>query len=232
MSQKNIFLVSACLATLLLGIACVVIIGVSIWASTTNTVEVFGAGDGIGLFNLLVDIVMGVFTIWGLFWAASQFSEQSIKPRMRLLPGLVKDGPGDAECIPVVESPAQLPGYVRSGGRGKGGRLDVGLFLENRKPKIAQHLQIVIEIDSQPPTYNIHPESPYECQWNVINRNKVIMQFEESLIVYMGHGVHIGKLGLLWEQSPLPDSCRLSYTIFKSEGKPDSGTCDVAIRWF
>ena len=34
-------------------------------------------GIAVAVFNLLVDIVVGVFTVWGLFWAASEFTEQA-----------------------------------------------------------------------------------------------------------------------------------------------------------
>lgn len=232
MSHRNIFLLCACVAALILCFACAGISSLSIWASIEDKLNFFSASDGIALFNLLIDIVIGAFTVWGLFWAASQFAEQSVKPQLRLLPGFMREGTGGVEYIPVATTPARLPGYLISGNEKEGGNLEVGLFLENHKPKMAQNLQVVIEIDSQTPPCRVQPDSSYECRWNVIDGKKVIMQFDEGLVIHMGHGVHFGKLLLLWEQGPLPETCRLEYTIYKSEGKPDSGTCVFTVQWF
>ena len=214
-NQRRGFIMCAVLAGVVLAIA-----RASIWRSSLLI------SDRISMLNLCVDIVMGVFMVWGLFWAASEFSEQSVKPQLRVLLGLIK---GD-EAVPIRPgASAQLRGHTIDR------RVDVGIFLDNRKPKMAQHLQVTVKVESQPSVDQVDFAPSYDCQWQKVNRDRIVAQFEDSLVVYMGQGIRAGTLYLHWPQhmqrDELPTTCKLEYKVYKSEGKPDFGVLNFAIQW-
>ena len=127
-----------------------------------------------------------------------------------------------------------LQGYTGIDGNEATGRVDIGLFLENRKPKMAQNLQVALEIKSEPSTDEVRPldkTSPYDYDGVLVESNRVIMQFEDNLIVYKGQRAYIGILSLWWRQGTFPHTCELSYTIYKSEGESDSGKHSISINW-
>jgi len=190
--------------------------------------------DSLTVYSVFLDFVLGLLTVWGLYWAASEFGEQSVKPRLTLLLGAVRGGPHGSESDLIEDLPARLEGHKSVNGERTEGRLDVGLFLENHEPKMAQHLQVIIEVESEPITHEVHPldqACPYGYHGVLIDNRRVMMQFEDDLIVYKGQGVYIGILRLWWRQTSLPSACKLNYKIYKSEGEPDSGRHDIAIQW-
>lgn len=185
-------------------------------------------------YGFLLDLVFGSLTVWGLYWAASEFAEQSIRPELSLMLGAVAEGPRGSESIPIEISHISLQGYTGIDGKDATGRVHVGLFLENRKPKIAQNLQVALEIKSEPVADEVRPlekSSPYDYDGVLIESNSVIMQFKDNLIVYKGQRTYIGILSLWWRQGIFPRMCELSYTIYKSEGEPDSGKHSIFINW-
>ena len=78
MKTKKVFLWSAGLSVAALIIVLILL----------NTLPpVLTNSEGISLYATLVSIVVGFFTVWGLYWAASEFSEAQIKPDLELIIG-------------------------------------------------------------------------------------------------------------------------------------------------
>ena len=86
---------------------------------------------------MLVDVIVGVFTVWGLYWAAT---ELALRP--------------DLSLVITQWSTRRDKADVWWIGRDDHGRssslVRVCLFLENTKPKAAQYVRIVLRIRGVP----------------------------------------------------------------------------------
>ena len=185
---------------------------------------------GVAVFNLFVDIVIGVFTVWGLFWAASEFSEQSLKPQLGLILGEQEISDGQAAYNPIDSTKLSICGYTSLQGQSW---VEIGLFLENRRPRMAERIQLAIEVESDPQVSGVSPKLGsfvYKYHEN-ITRNKAVLRFEDDLVVYQGEGVLLGALRVEWPHSPLPNVCELRHTIYKADGRPDVGQHMICIDW-
>jgi hypothetical protein len=185
-------------------------------------------------YGFLLDVVFGSLTVWGLYWAASEFAEQSIRPKLSLMLGTVAEEPREGASVPIENPLTSLPGYMGIDGDEATGRVKVGLFLENHRPKMAQNVQVALEIKCEPAIDEVSPlaeSSPYKYDGTLVESNSVIMQFEGNLIVYKGQRAYIGILDLWWRKGAFPRTCELHYTIYKSEGESDSGQHSISINW-
>lgn len=226
MTHKWVFLGCAAMGLLGLFFACSVLSALTIAAKVDLGTSVAG-------FNLLVDIVVGVFTIWGLFWAASEFGEQSVRPALNLIVGAEQDMEGQPAYNPLSGTEVELPGTRRDQEELSSGVLRVGLFLENRKPRMAERVQLVIEIESVPQVSLLQPVSgtfEYEAYPN-ITATKAVLRFGDDLVVYQGEGVFLGVLHLEWRRTSLPEHCRFKYSLYNAQGPSQRGQIATTIDW-
>jgi hypothetical protein len=203
LNQKHVFLTCAIIAFLFLSCTCCSIVGISI------KYDAVSPGDGISLFNLLVDIVIGIFTVWGLFWAASEFTESAVKPVIQLFPGksnepVVAGNWGMIEYSLMKKPPFFIPGWYET--RNIGGtskrlpNIACGLWLENEQSKAGRFVRVVVRILSTPAPFQCvlvrkplekRPESGQEDPQT--DQLTLEVQLEESLAVYQTP-VYIGEL--------------------------------------
>ena len=223
MTHKRVFLGCAIVGFLGLCVSCLALIALAVAGFLQPP-------TGVAVFNLFVDIVVGVFTVWGLFWAASEFSEQSLKPQLGLILGEQEINDGKPAYNPIDSTKLSVCGHTSLQGQGW---VEIGLFLENRRPRMAERIQLAIEVESNPQVSGVSPKlgsSVYKYHEN-ITRNKVVLRFEDDLVVYQGEGVLLGVLRVDWPQAPLPSVCELRHTIYKAEGRPDIGRHMICIDW-
>jgi hypothetical protein len=208
--HKGAFLKAAHAAILLLFIA-----GVLIWVLITN--NGVSPNDGFSCFNLLVDMVVGFFTVWGLYWAASEFVEAQEKPKLRLVLGKVNGG-----ITPIRNSSLLLEGRRYAIDRQK--IVKIGLFLENDKPKAGLYVRVMIRICATPPPtkykFNHRFIEPESFPHKGADFLEVTLQYGDDLVVYQTSNL-LGFLNICWEynQTP-PKKMELEYRIFTLNGPP------------
>jgi hypothetical protein len=187
----------------------------------------------VAIINLLVDIVVGVFTVWGLFWAASEFSEQSLRSQLNLLLGEAQDVNGEMRCTPLHRTQISVTGQRIQQEGDVLGKIKIGLFLENTRPRAAQRIQLRIEIRSVPPIRDVYPdERTFTLNYHPnYTETKVILRFEDDLVVYQGEELFLGVLHVDWLDPALPNTCELRYVINKAEGRPDVGLHNIRVNW-
>jgi hypothetical protein len=227
LNQKHVFLTCAIIAFLLLSCACCSIAGISI------KYDVVSPSDSISLFNLLVDVVIGIFTVWGLFWAASEFAESAVKPVLRLLP--VEGGRSQIMATrgrkfsPLKgRSPFYISGRTKESPRTVEPKRDphilFNLYLENEKSRAGRHVYLVVRVCAAP--------APSACEYSyfgkVLGRTDpdatditISRQFPENLVVYQSP-VYAGALRMRWDanfsDSALPKRVVLDYDIYTLDG--------------
>lgn len=190
---------------------------------------------GISFFNLLIDIAVGVFTIWGLFWAASEFARAQVEPDLHLIIG--KEATDEIGIQPLTGEADALIGWEEnvSGDDKPVSRVPVGLFLENHQPKAARYVRIELWVRDVP-----HPEEfirkkeffKFDVKEFAIQGKAVVLQFGEDLVVYGGTGVYLGKILIDWSKDTHPESITFVAKLHNLEGsKPKEVIVSCPIHW-
>lgn len=244
MNQKVIFCKCVIAAIILLFFA---FISLGIFVG----IDCLDLSGGVSLFNLVVDIVVGVFTIWGLYWAASQFAEFAIRPSLQLLPGKI-DAPqvfdGVARSSLVSNPPFRVNGWFKKPVMG-GPPLDYphvhcGLYLSNRKSKAGQYIHLRMHVCASP--------APITCEFqhrsvapnltpSRIRTEKepgndclnLSVRLSDELVVYQVP-VFIGDLIVRWEtqltDAEVPRKLLIDYDVYTLDGA-SQGKLDLYIDW-
>ena len=154
MNQRHLFIVSAIAALFLLCCACSML---GILAAS----DIIKVSESVSCFNLLVDIFVGIFTVWGLFWAASEFAQSAVKPVLHLLPGRQEKAQKPdyssftAKEFPLMrEPPFLLPGWYGWAGTQSPERdpyVECGLYLENETSRAGRYVRLVMHVLADPP---------------------------------------------------------------------------------
>ena len=191
-------------------------------------------GSEISFFNLLIDIAVGVFTIWGLGWAASEFAGTQVKPDLHLIIG--KESEDQQGIDPLTnEADALIGRDVSTKGGVVVSRVIVGLFLENHRPKPAQYVRIELWVRDVP-----HPKEfvrnkeyfKFEVRDFAIRGQAVVLQFGEDLVVYGGTGVYLGKIPVDWPQGTHPERIAFKAKLHNLESnQPKEVTVSRPIHW-
>jgi hypothetical protein len=179
MDMKKWFLAAAMGA----GVALVIVLVLQI---TTGLTVPLTEGK-VGYLNLLVDIVVGFFTVWGLYWVAS---ELALKPDLNLVVGNAL-GAGNGEPL-AGETDALIGRLTSPFSRGFEPQVHVALFLENRKPKVARYVRVVLEVRDVPcpKRFDRMPSTPHsEVVYSRREGEAMVFQFGEGLVVYKGAGL-------------------------------------------
>lgn len=228
MDMKTVFLRAIGIAAVVLVVMAVVLIVL------VRLYGVLSYETGISFFNLSIDIAVGVFTIWGLYWAASEFAGAQVKPDLHLIIGKESEDqqgidplPNEADALIGWKDVSKLGGPVS--------RVTVGLFLENHKPKAARYVRIELWVHDTP-----HPKEfvrrkdffKFEVKEFAIRGEAVVLQFGEDLVVYGGTGVYLGKILVGWPQGIYPGSITLRAKLHNLESsEPKEVIVSRPIHW-
>jgi hypothetical protein len=207
--------------------------------------------DSIGIFNLLVDIGVGLFTVWGLYWAASEFTESAVKPDLRLLPGESRKPHFLQEVIPaqsrpMLTSPLHIPGWYTVPQQGDPLNRDpsvvLPLYLENEKARAGRLVSIAIRIHATPaPLRCTFTHGAFAVGSQTVQAGKdddsncftLPVQFTENLVVYQAP-VYVGQLMVHWDKTlpndGLPKSIMLDYDAYTLDGASHKGM-ELSIEW-
>jgi hypothetical protein len=220
--QRHIFVIAAFVLLILLLILGIVLL-------------VLGKDDGASIFNLCVDIFVGIFAVWALFWAASEFAEAQVRPKLKLVLGKKVNG----GCKPLPNPPIRLSGKIIAN-RGK--KLEVCLWLENGKRKIARLARVEIKLQAPPSndrafptpsTYRFYPRTfhPSHYHYKGTDHYLVVLQYKEDLIPYHTSNF-LGVLSVVWEnEQTSPKDVEFGYRIYNLDGPPDRGKIPAEIDW-
>jgi len=243
MNQKIAFLTCATAAALSLSCACLTILALI----ANNYVS---PDRGISVFNLLVDIVIGFLTVWGLLWAATEFAESAVRPVLQLLPGREKaphalDTGEEPSLIP--KPPFSVPGWFWNSLIGgpplRDRHLTCGVYLKNKKSKAGRFVHVVMRVQATP--------APTRCEFRygeafpdksplMIDAERetrddcftLSVRLADEVVVYQPP-VYIGYLKVHW--APLPDAkaprrLLIDYDIHTLDGT-SQGKWDLLIEW-
>ncbi len=137
--------------------ALLTIIGLVLFLIFLNTLPLLtmSFGEGVSLYNLLIDVAAGVFTVWGLYWAASEFAEAQIRPDLHLVIG--RETEAQTGIDPVRHETDEL--YGRNGviDNEPVSQLVIGLFLENARPKTATFVRMTLRVSGVPTPVHFEP---------------------------------------------------------------------------
>lgn len=224
MKTKKVFLCSA-------GISVVVLIIILILLNTLPPVMSYS--DGIGLYGVLVSIVVGIFTVWGLFWAASEFSDAQIKPDLKLMVGArYRDG-----TIPLIKETDPLIGHNIEKSDPPLSQVNIGLFLENYQPKAAQFIRITLRLKDAQSILEFKAVEGgfkyYKPKINIVEKkdHAIFLQFGEDLVVYKGDGVFLGMVYARWEKDSRPNVLTIEAGLYNLIGNPKIVTISHPIDW-
>ena len=193
---------------------------------------VLAAETAISLYNLLIDIFVGVFTVWGLYWAASEFAGAQVKPDLRLIIG--KESADQQGIDPLMDAADALIGRDVFMNGEPVSWVIIGLFLENTQPKAAQHVRLNLRVCDVPCLKEFAPASDpfrYEPRVNVMRGEAVFLQFGEDLVVYKGDGVHLGSIRAVWPQGTHPERITLVARLYSLGSEPKEATVSHPIHW-
>lgn len=196
--------------------------------------EVMSFSDGLSFYGIIVDIFAGIFTVWGLYWAATEFSESQVKPDLNLIIGTNHL----YGVSPLLENEDQLQGQdnLRSGYVApEVSQVILGVFLENKNPKAAQFVRITLRlVDAQAPSkFDIIEDSfhQYSPSINNISQKALFLQFGENLVVYQGDGVFLGNICIEWDKVKRPEKLTLEAGLYNLIGEPKTIVVSRPINW-
>ena len=194
---------------------------------------VMSYNDGISVFGLAVSLVAGVFTVWALYWAATEFSEAQVKPDLRLLIGRPTSRLGTTPLYSDTEElRGQEVGFPER--HDPVSRVDFGLFLENKNPRAAQFVRITLRLDDCQTPVKFHalldnfilPPIP-----NYIENEAIFLQFGNDLVVYPIDGIYIGAVRVEWETIARPERLVVNARLFNLVGRPQQTVVSHPIIW-
>ncbi len=196
-----------------------------------------GRSNRIALFNLWVDVVVGIFTIWGLKWAASEFVAAQVKPDLRLIIG--RESEDRRGIIPLRRGSDELVGRDNIIDSMPVSQVIIGLFLENDQPKAARFVRITLRVQGAPSPKILDAAKPpsdqvgyvYVPKINVVRGEALFLQFGEELVVYQGDGVQLGNIRVAWRQGIRPKKIDLSVGLYSVDSRPKEITVSHPIRW-
>jgi hypothetical protein len=186
----------------------------------------------ISSYSLLVDVVVGVFTIWGLYWAASEFAGAQVKPDLRLVVG--KESADQRGIDPLMDVVEALIGRDVSEDGEPVSQVIFGLFLENTQPKAAQYVRVTLRVRDVPRLKQFVPIKGtfrYKPKINVVRGEAIFLQFGDDLVVYKGDGVQLGNIRVAWPQGTHPERITLVAGLYGLEDEPKEVTVSRPIHW-
>jgi hypothetical protein len=225
-------------AVVIVAIALVIVLAVQV--RTDSTVPL--TEGEVGFFNLLIDIVAGVFTVWGLYWAASEFAGAQVKPDLHLVIGREKDDmpfTSEADALTGVlalhqDDPAVEAKYLPQVG--------VNLFLENTRPKAARYVQVVLCVRDIPPfKYFEVWLTPYaklprakagDGQATALPLGEArALQLGEDFIVYKGESAYCGTAFVIWPEGIQPEKITFVAKLYSLDSEPKEVIVPRPIHW-
>jgi hypothetical protein len=186
--------------------------------------------ERISVFSVAVDIVIGFFTIWGLYWAASEFAEAQVRPKLHLIIGTEHNG----GIFPLPKENDQLRGQC---GTEVFPQVLIGLFLENQQPRAAQFVRVTLRLKDVPKPLEFKAiESTFEYYKPKVNTvqhkdHAIFLQFDEDLVVYKGDGVFLGAIRVIWPRDIQPKKITLAVGLYSLMGEPRHVTISRPITW-
>lgn len=195
---------------------------------------VMSYNDGISVFGLAVSFVAGVFTVWALYWAATEFSEAQVTPDLRLLIARSTSRPGRAERL--YSDIEELRGHEVTHPERPDpvSRVDFGLILENKNPRAAQFVRITLRLKECQRPITFRPLLEYFIQPSInndIENEAIFLQFGNDLVVYQADGIYIGMVRVEWETNARPDRLVVNAGLFNLVGRPQQTVVSHPINW-
>jgi hypothetical protein len=194
-------------------IVAVVVLVIVLGLQITTDITVPLTEGKISCFNLLVDVVTGVFTVWGLYWAAS---ELALKPELDLDIGGA-DGTHVLQGKPVTRC---------------------NLYLTNARPKAARFIRIVLFVCNVPPIHFrarcIHHDGTDSMfYWHEDREGFQVysVQYPENFVIYKGERVDAGWIELQWPNGGRPKEVRFRAELYSLESEPKAVEITLPIRW-
>jgi hypothetical protein len=245
MNHKKIFLLAVAVGLLFLACSCPL---TSAWRLILDEDRAFA----VTAFNLLLDFVVGVFTVWGLYWAATEFAESAIKPDVRIRVGNPPRPPilehPELVDYPLGESqPYQVVGtrILRESSVSDSSTPNVpcGIYLDNVTSRAGRHMLAVVRVCATPrPDSCVFRHMGYAVNekeiWSSLDSERscqvLRIQFAEELVVYQAP-VLVGVLFILWpenlDKNELPNQVLLDYSIHTLDGANHEKTTLSVAEW-
>jgi hypothetical protein len=243
MNSNRLFFISLAIALILICCLCSVLSGLMVtkaipWAT------------GISLLSMAVDIVIGIFTIWGLYWAALQFTDWSAKPQIKLVLGCVNSVPEDAQELHTDQDPlpprrqtipstlaASLGPVLRTPKRVPGTVLDV--YVTNTARKAAQSIVLTLEFRSSvsPSGYAFSYSGDSGYAGTIadayVEGVRVSLALSDSIVLYNNQSLlWVGRLWVNWSgeliPTDLPATLTVAYKIHTLDGS-NSGSITLKL---
>jgi len=212
----------------------------------------------IARYNLVLDGVVGILTVWGLVWAASEFKRANDHSELELLPGHGTEEPmisGRAQTpslaslqdTPQDSLPFEVRAWPRSRNRRDGYRYHMFtlLYLVNHSKKPGTYVRIKLTVTGDPAPTAFDGKTCLYADWkNALPWKGVPLgddkgwvfehNFGPNLIVHE-HPIEIGYLFLGWDgekflPKDMPSSLTVKYDLYTAD-TAESGRLDLQLRW-
>jgi len=224
MDMKKVFLAAAMVAGIILIIALVTVR--MLYLSSVLCDDI-----GVSIYGVFVDLVVGVFTIWGLYWAASEFAGAQVRPDLHLVIG--REEADQKGVAPLTNEADALIGRDSVPPVLPCSWVVAGLFLENTRPKAARYVKVVVRVRDVP-----RPESIdmwYGYHTGLVNFRRqgeaLSFSFGEDLVVYKGEMTYLTSIKMIWRQGTHPERITFLARLCSLEGEPKEVTVSHPIHW-
>lgn len=191
-------------------------------------------GDiGVSIYGVVVDFVVGAFTIVGLYLAISEFAKASVKPDLHLVIGKMSVGEG---WVALTNEGDALIGRdtVQLGGRAVSQVL-AALYLENTRPKAARYVQGVVHVRLVPwvrvEKYlgaGGEDHKGVDCR---MEGGALRFYGGEDFVVYKGPKVRVSCIMVDWPPGSHPKKITFVAKLYSLEGEPKEVTVSHPIHW-
>jgi len=208
-------------------IVAVVVLVIVLRLQITTDITVPLTEGKISYFNLLFDVVVGIFTVWGLYWAAS---ELALKPELRL------------SIEPAWERTASKKSRALIGPK-EDGMLEGDLFLMNTQPRAARYIQVVLCVHSfpRPHVFSVEPVEGAYADWVPFGapmHRCLRVQFGDDFVIYKGEAIYVGVLKVGWPDFSAdasadyrPRDITFEAKFYSLEGEPKKEVISLPIIW-
>lgn len=189
-------------------------------------IEKSDLSNRVALFNLLVDIAVGTFTVWGLYWAATEFAESRREPVLRLI--VLRESGGGYVMAPPGE-PIVL--------QGQNNQCRCGLTVSNAGSVIAKQLYLefrfsganIIKVEDE---LCITPFPPGVTRAPDFSYHGLYMSFGEDVACHPGQEhLHLARLKLTFKSGTMPRELLLSYILRAEKMQAMKDSIPLTIDW-
>lgn len=180
--------------------------------------------NAISVLNLLVDVIVGILTVWALFWAASEFAQGRVEPELHF--SITQRG-DEMVLRSKLPNPEDLIWHSSVDSHPQVG---IDLWVENCSLRPASCLRVVLNIavSDDPKIFPADDPTRMEvaepCLWGDVpvihgkKPNVKHIQWGPDLIVYQGYSPCLGGFDLIFPDGIKFKYIRFTYTLHSLEG--------------